>query len=191
MKSPLIAAIGTTLALCIAQPAGAVTVGLTPAAQSVNVGSAATVNLYISGLGFFAAPSLGTYDLKIDFDPLILSFTGASFGNGLDLYGLGSLWEVTPGNGSVNLFELSYDSPSDLDALQADTFVMATLTFNAIGNGTSPLLISVNALGDAYGDPLAADLVGANISAVPEPVNQLLMGVGVGMIALFMRRRKS
>lgn len=191
MKNKLFAAIGTAFALWTAPPASAITIGFTPYSQSISVGSTATVDLFISGLGAGTAPSLGTFDLNIDFDPLVLSFTGASFGSQLDLFGLGNLRDVTPGVGSVNIFELSYDSPFDLDTLQADTFVLATLTFNALGSGVSPLLISANALGDSNGDSLAADLVATNISAVPEPETQLLMVIGIGMIALAMKRRNS
>ena len=44
--------------------------------------------------------------------------------------------------------------------------------------GTSPLLLSVAALGDAYGQPLSADLEDGLIAVVPEPQAALVFLVG-------------
>jgi hypothetical protein len=62
------------------------------------------------------------------------------------------------------LFELSVDSPSALTSLQATSFTLATLTFDAVGSGTSGLDLSVNALGDQNGLPINATLQNGSIT---------------------------
>ena len=194
MKIRLIAALATALAICLALPASATIISFSPSSQLVNVGSTTTVDLIISGLGDGAAPSLGTFDLDIGFDASVLTFNGATFGNQLDLFGLGDINSVTAGVGTINLFEVSLESAADLDSLQAGSFTLATLSFTALSDGSSPLSISVNALGDSLGDPLQAELVAGsinsirNINTVPEPSSLLL--VGIGMLGMSLLAKK-
>jgi len=176
-------------------PARAISLDLTPAASSLGLGSAATVALTISGLGDATAPSLATFDVDVTFDPTILAFASATYGDPalgdqLDASGLGSLFTTTLGSDFVNLFELSLDPAADLDAFQAGAFTLATLTFSTIGPGTSPLVLSVNALGDGDGDALIADAVGAGSvtatappTAAPEPPSVLLLAAGAAALA--------
>lgn len=168
---------------------------VTPATQNTTSGAQFVVDLQISGLGNGTAPSVGTFDLDLGFDPLLLSFVDATYGTGLDVLGLGSLQFTTPGTGTVNLFELSFDSASDLNTLQPASFMLATLTFEALADGTSPLTINLNALGDADGASLAATLtngsvtIGAPSSAIPEPSTFTLAALALGGLAVQRFRR--
>jgi hypothetical protein len=176
MTKPLYSAVLACLVVGLAScPAGAISLDVVPSAQTVSLGSAATAAVTISDLTDLAAPSLGTFDLALTFDPAILAFVGLTFGDPvlgdqLDLSGLGSLSSVTSGAGSVSFFELSLDSIDDLNDLQAGAFTLATLTFTAVGSGTSALGLEVNALGDALGVTLVLDAVAGASIAVPEPV---------------------
>ena len=160
--------------------ANAVSLDLLPASSSVNLGEPVQVELRISGLGEGTAPSLGAYDFLLAFNPVVLGFGGFTFGNPLlgnqlDLTGFGTVSGFDSGTpGQLNLFEISLDLANDLDALQAASFALGTISFNTIGYGTSALLFTSAVWSDARGNPLAVQLGSSSIQ-VPEPVSGGLM----------------
>jgi hypothetical protein len=165
-----------------------------PSTHDVVIGNYAVVAIRISDLVDFSAPSLGVFDLNINFDPAILSFSSVFYGDRilgdqLDLFGLGSITETTPRLGFVNLFELSLDLPDDLNDLQSGAFTLATLIFDTLSIGTSPLSFTVNSLGDAYGDYLEATTRTGSVDVVPEPTTLLLLGSGIAGLAGIRRMR--
>lgn len=179
-------------------PASAATISFTPHSPDVAVGGEVLVDLRIDGLDSGAGPSLGVYDLDVTFDSLLLAFVDVSWGDQLDLFGLGGIRAATPGAGLINLFELSLDAAEDLDGLQAGSFVLATLRFSALSAGSASLGALVTALGDANGNPLEAVVQNGAIrvtdgtdpepTPVPEPGTLLL--VSTGALLTTMRRRR-
>jgi hypothetical protein len=159
---------------------------LEPSSAIVSAGSATTVKLSISGLGFATPPSLGTFDLDLTYDPNILIFSAFTFGDpGLgdqvDLggFGLASVDSSIPG--VLNLFELSLDAAADVDELQPDSFLLGVTTFTAVAPGFSSLDILINALGNALGDHLSATILNGSVTVIP---GTLVPDLGVGAWAL-------
>ena len=186
---------GLMLGGCSTLSAGIITISVVPPSQSVALGSPVSVSLQITGLGNLTAPSLGAFDINLNFDPTILSFNSAVygdpiFGDQLDPTGLGNTLNFSsPGFGTVELFDLSLDSASQLNSLQPATFILGTLVFDTIGTGTSSLDLTLNSLGDADGNSLSASIQNGSAdvnpaSTVPEPSSALLLAGGSMVIVI-------
>lgn len=189
MKFNMIAAVLVLAsgALLATAPAHAAILTLKSSPATVEVGDTFAVDIEVSDLGVGTA--LGVFDVDVSFDESLVTLSGASFGTGLDVLGLGSLQFATPGVSSVNLFELSLDLADDLLALQPASFVLASLSFTAASAGSSAIGLSVNSIGDANGDPLDASIVGALVtitgeSTVPEPSSMALVLAALAMALL-------
>ena len=167
----------------------AVSLDLSPASSSVNLGDQVQVELRISGLGDGTAPSLGAYDFMLAFNPTVLGFSAFSFGdsilgNQLDLAGFGTVAGFDGGTpGQLSVFEISLDLSTDLDTLQAGAFALGTISFNTLGNGVSALEFTSVLFSDAGGNPLAVQFGSGSIS-VPEPVSGGLMVAAAVALAL-------
>lgn len=179
MKQSLQKTIGAVVLTLAGFGAQAATLSVLPSATSVAVGSTFSVTIAIADLFGASAPSLADYDIDVDFDASRLGYVGFTWGDSvlgdqLDLAHLGSLAfadESQAASGRLNYFEVSYDDSALLNAMQADSFGLLTLTFSALGNGVAPITLSVNALGDANGNALAAQIAngGVQVNEVPLP----------------------
>ena len=142
--------------------AQAVTLDLNPLNQSVTVGETVSIDVQISGLGDMTTPSLQAFDLNINFDPTLLSFSSATFGDPTlgDLVGLPDPLNLGPVMGTddsipgvVAINEVSF-APADDFNVQPDSFILATLDFIAISPGTSNLDLDVLDLVDTALQPI-------------------------------------
>jgi hypothetical protein len=183
------------LALSVAAAsANAATISIDPSSQSTTVGSTVSATVRIADLTTGTAPSLGGYDLNLSFDSAVLSFSGLTYGSGLDVLGLGSIRVSDTGSaalGLLNVVEISLDEESDLNALQTDAFGLFTVTFQALAAGTSGLSLQVNSLADAAGLGLNAATANGSIGVapVPLPAAAWLLFSGLAGLAGISRRR--
>lgn len=196
----------SVISLVFQTPAIAITLEFTPTNQTTDLGKQISVDLAISGLGDKTAPSLSAFDVDIAFDSNILAFNNAVFGNQLD-FGSSSITSAILSS-DLNLVEVSLELPGDINPLQAADFLLATVTFDAIGVGTSDLTFNrVELLDDPLPSPnfpfpipneLDPDLQSGSITVeertaiVPESstVPALLVFGTIGILALN-RHKKS
>lgn len=194
MKTSVILAAGLSSYLFLGNTsAQALSLSFEPLASSNP--NQAMVGIRVSGLGDNMAPSLSGFDLDVAFDPTILDFQQATFGdpvlgdqlflNSPDDCKSVSLCEAVDNSTSVNLFEVSDQLPATLDSLQKGSFILASLTFNILQNGNSPLTLSINDFLDASSQPqdLVPDLIDGSIQ-VPEPSMGLGLLIGMGVFGV-------
>ena len=196
------------LSLLTVGEARAISLSFSPSSQTVSEGEQFDVEVKISDLGDGSAPSLGSFELDLDFDPSVLDFESAVFGdpvlgNQLKIGFMEPINSLTEDpEGTVNLVEVSFGFDNTfLDNNQADEFTLATLSFNALAVGSSDLEFSNVSLGDALGGSLTASLENGAVSVaaappptppseVPEPSVAFAL-VGLGIAAVGKRSYKS
>ena len=188
-------AVGLTTILCAGAllcRAQVVSLSLVPSAQSISVGGSASVDLVVSGLGSAASPSIGAFSATVTHDPSILAGMSVSFGPYLSLTTPSFQDQDVATSGQIYAFELSFDSPGDLNSGQPDTFTLATFTYQGVASGTSSLEFDLawTSLSDEDGNSLTFETTPGSItvSPVPEPTEYGTVAALV-LVAFSARRR--
>lgn len=187
---------------------GVITLDAVISSPSVSVGDSFDVDIVISGLDNGAAPSVGAFDIFLDYDDSVLVATSATFSSFLDggVF-FGSLQDTVFSTGQVNVAEISFLEGSltqcffcvapFLDDIQPDTFTLFTLSFNAIGAGNSGLDFGFVDIKDsdlgATELPVTANNGGVDVlpNDVPEPNAILLIAIGLVSAGFLKRNRQS
>lgn len=194
-----LAAAALAAGLLLPAAAGAVSIGLDPAAQSVAPGDPVSVDVVFSELG---GEVISTYDLDVTYDPSVLMATDVLFTTAL---GDELFFEVLNSSdlsvaGVVDLAQLSLLSDAELFALQGgDTVTVATLAFEAVGAGSSDLAFVFDELNDVKGRNgalLPLEVAGASVTVgappsqtpIPEPSGGVLFALGSLLLAPALRR---
>ena len=192
MKGWIVCGVIGLLALAGSTEARALTISVLASPSSATVGEQVEVTVEVSGLGDGEAPSLGAFDLDLTFAPALLAADEDTISAGSFLGVLGTealAWgSVNGGVGNVQVISLL--SPDDLDALQGASFVLGTVSFDALALGSGSFEITRAALSNAFGLPLTVDaFVDATVTIVPEASTALLLAAGLAGLAAARRRR--
>lgn len=166
----------------------AVSIGLNPSSESINLGNMTTVDIVISGLQESPLDEIvSAFDLDISFNQSILSAKDLVFGSFFgDLEDFEVLFssDIDSTPGVIDLAVLSFLSDSELAALQPDSFVLATLAFTAIDSGNSALDfildsefgIDIKGKNAAILNNIVSNTANINVTVVPLPPTFLLFG---------------
>jgi acyl-homoserine-lactone acylase len=184
-----LALVGVALVMAAPRDASAATISIDPIGPIPAVGGTLTVDVVVDGLA--VPPSLGAFDLDLTFDAGVFSVLDVVFGTSLGDPLLDAFSDWSALGGVLDLAEVSLLGQSALDALQAGgTFVLATITFEAIGAGDAVLDLSQADLFDGGGeDPVSVDpVVPVEITVVPEPATGMLVAATLMVLAVARRR---
>ena len=145
---------GAMLSALLASSAQAFELSISPPNQGGSVGSPVNAAVQVSGLGNGTAPSLGAYDINVNFDPNVLSYQSFNFGT--QLGGPANSVQSTsqPTGGTINLAEVSLLPAGSLNQSQPGTFALGNLQFTATAPGQSPLSFGNVTFADADGNNL-------------------------------------
>lgn len=190
---------GTALWLSATQ-AQAISIVPEPSETMVAVGQIIDIDLRIADLGPAGPPSIASFDISLLFDPAILGFHDVLFGDPdlgdqLDIFG--SFYASSTGLGFVQMDGVSFDDPLDLDAFQADAFVLGTIQLEVLAEGIADLTLDLALLDDGL-LPTPTDLIptttlgGSQIVATsnaPAPSAPWLIALG-GATLFRVRRTK-
>ena len=109
------------------------------------------MDVRISGLGNYAYPALGAWDVTLTYDPSVASATSVLFGNYLSPSLRGSDLSLP---GQADIFEVSFALPEDLLAQQPDSFLLATVGFTGLEDGLLNVNLSYVDLADENGQTI-------------------------------------
>jgi len=167
------------------QAAFAVPVLSTSATPSPAVqGSSVAVKVMIAGIA-----DLYGYQLTLSFNPSVLQATGVTEGaflgtGGTTFFSGGTINNTT---GSISfLFDTLIGVPTGVTG----SGVLATVNFNAVSAGTSPLTFSDVLFLNSASTDIAVQLANGSLQvvAIPEPATVLMLGMGLAGLALRHRR---
>jgi len=167
--------------------------------NSILPGEVTAVDVGISGLTAGAPLSLGAFSLDLVYTPTFLSPVAWNFGTYLGDETLGeavtfagtSLPGTIPaGLDGVYLDEVSLLFDFELDAIQLDSFYLATVYLQGTTLGYGAVGFENAVLSDAWGNVISSPAKGGRLQiTVPEPETLLLFGTALAGMLLLRHKR--
>jgi len=170
-------ALATLLQAWLPGQAVAGMISFTPASQTVELGQRIALTIQVSDV---LPAGLGAYDFTLRFDPAVLGFASVNDAGNL---GMAIGLAATDVGGGVLLSDFSFELPADLLALQAPSFDLFTIYFDAIGIGTSALLIENLSTFDVDGNAMSYAASRASVTVAP-PTTRLPEPASLGLVLL-------
>jgi hypothetical protein len=184
------------------QPAHAVAIEFVPSGAEGFVGDLFNIDVVVSGLSSGESGEIvSAFDLDVLYDSSILSATSIAFGPALGLTDIDTFASSIFSPGRLDFANVSLLFNDDLAALQGDSVLLASLTFSAIGVGSSTLTFDtltppgVTLVGSDPFSTLPVDFAGSALltirerpTGVPEPGALALLGLGLLGIAAARKR---
>jgi hypothetical protein len=179
-------------ALCSAASAAGSLV-LAPAASNITftdngtVDAAEMFSVQVRGASFTENVQGGGFDLS--FNPAVLSLDSVTINT--------AVWDFEPRTGTIDpvagtLTQAAFNVFSL--APPAGDFLAATLNFTAKAAGSSALTLAANGVavfGSSIGDPIDVTFGSGTVNVVPEPATWASMALGVALLPMWLRRRRS
>ena len=134
--------------------------------DQVSVGDTVDVVVVVAGLVAGAAPSIGSYDIVLTYDPDTFAFEEYAPSRALGAADLNNLTAgAVEGASSINFYAVSFYPTFDLHSIQGSSVLLLTASFTALAGGMSTFGIAGS---EAVGGPAGAvsSAVGEASSAV-------------------------
>ena len=199
--------LGCAVVAAIAMPASAqIGLSLTPVTNTIPQGGTASYNLNISGLQSDVdyTQALGGYFVQLDYGTSVASVQSVTFGNSLfnlDPNGNPDYQSVdtTTTPGVISLVEMSNNSTPALEGAQGKSFTLATITFQGVAPGTTPVTIDANLKNPILSNTTLTDegantldlvnVTNASLTVIPEPSVTASVFGAVALGFCMLRRR--
>lgn len=178
-------------------------ISVVPAQSSVLPGQSIQLDILIDQLAPGGPPSLSGFDITLLFnnglaglDPSdvdandVIDAVSIDPSNQLDLFGLGLniLGTSLLAPGQLQIFDLSFDLPTDLNDFQANSFVLASLSLTALNPGLVDFVVGINGLADGLGASINSQVENSSVliegtMVINEPPVLLLLLLGVVLLS--------
>jgi len=166
---------------------------------SYSVGDNIVANIYFSDIeqDSFGQIALAAFEFDLSFDDSLIAFDSILFGDGLDLGINGSEQNFSQIGSILTVEEVSWEF-SGLEAIQAPSFLLASVSFTALQVGEELLSITPQIFSDMGGSSGVFDVIdvsnrsvivtGGPVS-VPEPTALSLFACGLMLLVGRISRR--